>query len=80
MRGIQRLDMRKLARKEGIVRVQEQQDIAPGRGKPSVEAGGLTAIFLQHRDDTVAIAFDDGAGIVGGTVIDHDHFEIGVVL
>ncbi len=62
---------------EDVVGIQ-RRDEAALRGVDAGVAGGAAAlVFLAHETDArIVQAFHHGAGIVAGTVIDHDDLEI----
>ena len=66
-----------------IVAVDKTNVIASGLFNTDVAGGGLASVFLANDFDArifSGVLFDDVQGIVGGTVIDDDDFEILVSL
>jgi hypothetical protein len=69
-----------LARKPHIVRV-EQRDVVPARAPHALVPRDCGAgIALPHQCDGVAVACDDVAGLIGGSVVDDEHLQSAMAL
>ena len=59
-----------------VVLIQKRDQVARGMRHAQIPSRGLTAVRLAEQLDRVALAelLDNRHAVIGGTVIDHDHF------
>jgi hypothetical protein len=63
-----------------VVGVEHEHDAARRGLDAGVESRRMTAILLEHRDDTIAVSRDDLARAIGRAVVDDDDLDVGVRL
>src|SRR6516225_9050339 len=64
-----------------VVTVEPGEDFAGGDRHPFVDRFALPVILFAHNVvELIAVTFEHRTGLIGGTAVDHDIFEIRVAL
>ena len=64
-----------------VVRVEDGHELAGGQRQPPVDGVvGVLVVLVVIAEPRIPHRLDDGAGSVGGAVVDHDQLQVGVRL